>query len=136
MASSRNNVYGAMPRMNNGEREFGEYLDADTSGAVLWWHRKPWSVRVLLVDGRGFYPDFVVGIRHRPKVDHALLADTKYAFEMNKEMPKILAEHSGYGSVLILSKNPSKEWAIARMDAPNFRAVLGNRFRLADAPHY
>jgi hypothetical protein len=70
---------------------------------------KPWSIKVLLVDGRGFYPDFIVGIQSREKEANGLLADTKYAYETTKELPKILAEHASYGRVLILSKNQNRQ---------------------------
>ncbi|MFB3890487.1 MAG: DEAD/DEAH box helicase family protein [Phycisphaerae bacterium] len=138
---SARNVYRAVPPdLNSWEREFGELLDRDTTGTVLWWHRnpvsKPWSVRVLLVDGRGFFPDFLVGIRERKTEDGGLLADTKFAYDTNQEMPKILAEHASYGRVLILSKNQSHQWAIARIEDGSGRPLLGRTFSLSDAAAY
>jgi hypothetical protein len=135
------NVYSAMPPgLNSWEREFGDLLDSDVGGAVLWWHRnpvnKPWSVKVLLADGRGFYPDFIVGIQNRKTESNGLLADTKYAYDTNKELPKILAEHASYGRVLILSKNQNQQWAIARLEPTTGKAVLGKAFRLGEAVNY
>jgi len=138
---SDRNVYRAMPPGLNGwEREFGDLLDSDVGGAVLWWHRnpvnKPWSVKVLLADGRGFYPDFIVGIQNRKTESNGLLADTKYAYDTNRELPKILAEHTSYGRVLILSKNQNHQWAIAKLETTTGKAILGNAFRLAEAVNY
>jgi superfamily II DNA or RNA helicase len=141
LAVSARNVYGAMPpNLNTWETDFSNLLDSDISGGVLWWHRnpvnKPWSVKVLLVDGRGFYPDFIVGIHNRRTESNGLLADTKYAYETTKELPKILAEHASYGRVLILSKNQNRQWAIAHLEAATGRPVLGAAFKLADAAAY
>ena len=66
LSGSKLNVYGVMPpELNTWERQFGEYLDADDNGIVLWWHRnlpqKPWSINVLLESGRGFSPRFHCG---------------------------------------------------------------------------
>jgi hypothetical protein len=140
LPSSRHNVYQAVPPGLNGwEQEFGGMLDRDGTGTVLWWHRnpvnKPWSVKVLLVDGRGFFPDFIVGIQHRKTEANGLLADTKYAYDTNKELPKILAEHASYGRVLILSKNANRQWAVAHLEDTG-KAVLGGAFSLANAAAY
>jgi hypothetical protein len=91
---------------------------------------------VLLADGRGFFPDFIVGIKDRPKENGVLLADTKYAFELRKELPKILAEHATYGRVLLLHRSDDQCWSIVRFDPDSGQAMLGNQFRLADAAGY
>jgi len=67
LPTSKLNVYEVMPsRMNSWECEFSDYLDSDDTDTVQWWHRnpvnKPWSIKLLLADGRGFYPDFIIGI--------------------------------------------------------------------------
>jgi type III restriction enzyme len=141
LEQSRWNAYGVYPSsMNSWERGFTEYLDADDSGTVLWWHRNParkgWSINVLLESGRSFYPDFIVGIRQRPREDNGLLADTKYAYETTRELPKLLAEHASYGRVLILSKDSSAKWAIAELDSRTGAARLAGRFRIAEAATY
>ncbi|MGH7214209.1 MAG: DEAD/DEAH box helicase, partial [Tepidisphaeraceae bacterium] len=78
LMSAKLNVYGRYPVMGGWERAFAEHLDADDTGNVLWWHRnephKPWSINVLMDNGQGFFPDFIVGIRERPTEDHGLLA--------------------------------------------------------------
>ena len=53
--------------------------------------RQPWSVNVLMPDGRGFYPDFIIGIDGRKTEDRALLADPKLNFQRDDELPKVLA---------------------------------------------
>ncbi len=142
LPTSRFNVYGAMPeKMNSWEQDFTKYLDSDTSDTVLWWHRnevhKPWSIKVLLPSGAGFFPDFIIGINHRRKDDHGLLADTKYAYDRNVERPKIDAEHPAYGRALILARrNEDHRWSIARINKQNQMAELGEPFRFSDAPHY
>jgi hypothetical protein len=135
------NGYAIIPTsMNSWERAFADFLDRDGSGTVLWWHRnpslKPWSVRVLLADGRGFFPDFIVGIKDRPKEDGVLLTDTKYAFELHKELPKILAEHATYGRVLLLHRTGEHRWEVVRYQPETGRATLGDEFRFTDAPGY
>jgi type III restriction enzyme len=134
------NIYGAFPiDLNSWEREFAEYLDGDDTGAVLWWHRnpprKPWSINVLLESGRGFFPDFIVGIKERKRTDGGLLADTKYVIETAQEIPKLLAEHAAYGRVLILKKDASERWRIAGLDSYG-RAGLEGLFRIGEAARY
>jgi hypothetical protein len=132
------NVYGVLPPgMNNWERMFADFLESDMSGKLLWWHRnlphKEWSVRLLLTSGKGFFPDFVIGIRDRPKPNGALLVDTKYAFDTAREAPKILADHDEYGRVLIVHKTGEKRWAKVRFNESG-KPVLGDEFRVVDAP--
>jgi hypothetical protein len=139
LATSIKNVYGAYPAagMNRWEREFGQFLDGDDSGTVLWWHRnlprKPWSVNVLMESGSGFFPDFIVGIKDRKRADNAILSDTKYAWDTSAEFPKLLADHVTYGKVLILTKPPGQQgWHVVGVDASG-RAHVERRFRLAEA---
>jgi type III restriction enzyme len=136
LAASARNVYGCMPPgLNSWETEFGAYMDSDDTGSVLWWHRnpprKPWSINVLLEDGRGFYPDFLVGINGRRKEQNGLLADTKYAWDTGREIPKMLAEHASYGRVVILTKDLGR-WAIADVGRTG-RPTLVGPFRLFEA---
>lgn len=138
---SRLNVYGRIPpdMDSTWERAFAELLDGDASGVVNWWHRNPpkkdWSVRVVLEDGRGFYPDFVIGVNGRKRELGALLADPKLLFETADEQAKTHAEHPVYGRVLILTKQ-GPEWLTVRFDEKQRRAVAGSEFRLADAAGY
>lgn len=140
LTASPRNAYGVLPPGINGwEREFAEMLDRDPHNLVLWWHRnppdKPWAVNVLMPDGRGFYPDFVIGIDGRQTEDHALLADPKERFETRREAPKVLAEHRDYGRVLIVAKD-SGRWMTIGYDERSSKAIPAGEFRLADTPGY
>ena len=140
--ASKLNAYRVMPPgMNTWETQFGKYLDGDDSNVVLWWHRNParkgWSINVLLESGKGFFPDFIVGINQRPTQDGGLLADTKFHYDAHNEMPKILAEHASYGRVLIVSRaNENSHWQIARYDRDHNNASLGAPFQLISAKGY
>jgi type III restriction enzyme len=141
LAVSRLNVYRVMPPgLNSWEQPFAELLDRDTQKIVRWWHRnlphKPWSIQVVLDNGRGFFPDFVIGIEGRKTEDGGLLADPKFAFEITQEEPKTYAEHPVYGHVLIVSLQGGSQWMTVRYDEKRQKAVLDHEFRLADAAGY
>jgi superfamily II DNA or RNA helicase len=134
---SPRNVYAVIPPGLNGwEKEFAELLDRDPNQIVNWWHRnlpdKPWSVNVLMPNGKGFYPDFVIGIEGRKTEDSALLADPKERFETSQEAPKVLAEHRSYGRVLIVAKDGVR-WMTIGYDEKARKPVPAHEFRLADA---
>jgi superfamily II DNA or RNA helicase len=137
LAKSPRNVYGVMPAgLNTWEKPFAELLDRDSNNIVTWWHRneprQPWAVNVLMPDGRGFYPDFVIGIEGRKTEDGALLADPKLNFQREDEAPKVLAEHRIYGRVMILYLDGVR-WMTVGYDEKAKKPVLAREFRLADA---
>jgi hypothetical protein len=141
LPTSRLNVYRALPPgLNSWERDFAALLDADSANVVKWWHRnpprQPWSVQVVLANGHGFFPDFIVGVHGRKKELGALLADPKFAFEITQELPKSHAEHPVYGRVLVLNLQGGAQWMTVRFDEKLQRAVLDREFRLADAAGY
>jgi type III restriction enzyme len=138
LPASRHNVYKVMPSgLNSWEEAFADMLDRDTQDVVRWWHRnlpnKPWSVQVLLDNGRGFFPDFIIGIEGRKTEDGGLLADPKFAFEISQEESKSYAEHPAYGRVLILSRQGGGQWMTVRYDDKREKAIFEGEFRLADA---
>jgi len=138
LARSPRNVYGVMPTgLNSWEKKFAERLDGDPNGLVLWWHRnpphKPWSVNVLMPDGRGFYPDFVVGIRGRRTEQNALLADPKLNYQRDDEAPKVLAAHGTYGRVMILFLDDRERWMTVGYDHGAKKPIPEREFRLTDA---
>ncbi|MDI1313019.1 DUF4926 domain-containing protein, partial [Prosthecobacter sp.] len=140
LQQSPRNLYAVMPAgMNGWEREFAELLDHDPHKLVNWWHRnppdKPWSVNVLMPNGRGFYPDFIIGIAGRNTEDGALLADPKDRFETSREAPKVLAQHQAYGLVLILAKDGGR-WMTVGYDEKAKKPVFAREFRLPDAPAF
>ena len=123
--------------MNTWEVPFAEVLDRDVNNVVMWWHRnvphKPWSVNVLMPDGRGFYPDFIIGVSGRKREDHALLADPKLNYQRDDEAAKVLAEHRSYGRVMILFLEGGRRWWTVGYDHKAKKPVLAREFRLADA---
>lgn len=132
------NIYGVIPPgLNNWERPFADLLDRDANGIVKWWHRneprKPWSVNVLLPDGRGFYPDFVIGIEGRKTEDGILLADPKLNYQRDDEAPKTHVCHRVYGRVMILSREGGTRWMTVGYDEKANKPYLAREFRLSDA---
>ena len=137
LPTSPRNVYGVMPAgLNTWEQSFAELLDRDMNKIVKWWHRneprQPWSVNVLMPDGRGFYPDVVIGIEGRKTEDGGLLADPKLNFQRDDEAPKVLAEHRIYGHVMILSLDGVR-WMTVGYDAKAQKPIIAREFRLTDA---
>jgi hypothetical protein len=137
LETSARNVYNIIPGgLNSWETDLVRRLDTDNSGTILWWHRnpphKPWAVSVLLPNGRQFFPDFMVGVRHRPTPDHVLLTDPKYAFANDGEAPKANVRHPDYGRVLILHFENSRDWRVVQPSPDNGRPRLGDPFRFAD----
>jgi superfamily II DNA or RNA helicase len=137
LPSSNRNLYGIMPAdLNSWEQNFAQVLDHDPSGVVTWWHRnqphKPWAVNVLLPDGRGFFPDFLVGVKERKTQDGVLLAEPKFHFERRDEIPKANVAHASYGKVLVLHREGGVEWRVVQLDAKAERPILGDKLRIAD----
>ena len=134
---SSRNVYGVIPAgLNTWEQPFAELLDHDANNIVTWWHRneprQPWSVNVLMPDGRGFYPDFVIGIEGRKTEEGALLADPKLNYQRDDEAAKVLAEHRSYGRVMILFLDGVR-WMTVGNDEKARKPIIAREFRLADA---
>ncbi len=123
--------------MNEWENIFAQTLDRAPNNTVLWWHRneprKLWSVNVFMPDGRGFFPDFIIGINERKTEQHALLADPKFLFATGDEAQKVLAEHKAYGRVMILNRDATARWMIVTWDAKRAKPVAEIEFRFADA---
>ncbi|MDR2676124.1 MAG: DEAD/DEAH box helicase family protein [Opitutaceae bacterium] len=136
LATSPRNIYGVYPDgLNDWENRFAKALDNAPNETVLWWHRneprKPWAVNVLMPDGRGFYPDFIIGVRERKTEDHALLADPKFHFAEEGESAKVLARHQVYGRVMILSRDAVR-WMLVTWDAKREKPVAETEFRFSD----
>ena len=93
-----------------------------------------WSVNVLLPDGRGFFPDFVVGVEGRKTEDGILLAEPKLNFARAEEVPKTQAAHKIYGRVLVLhQQSGASDWMVVRYDERSGKPGLDRKFLLADA---
>lgn len=83
-------------------------------------------------DGRGFYPDFVIGVEGRKTEDNVLLADPKLNYQRDDEAPKVLAKHQVYGRVLILFRDGAR-WMTVGWDDKTHKPCIVNEFRLSNA---
>ena len=82
LPEARKAAYGVIPsRLTRPERSLAELLDTDESGTVLWWLRNventSWATRIILPNGKSFFPDFVVGVHGRRSEDHVGLIEVK-----------------------------------------------------------
>ncbi|HRZ05577.1 MAG TPA: DEAD/DEAH box helicase family protein [Candidatus Competibacteraceae bacterium] len=140
---SRLNVYGVMPPdLNEHERKFAEWLDADPSGTVLWWHRneprKPWSIGIVLPDGDRYFPDFAVGVNGRARGAGALLVETKGGHLLNSDetLEKSVATHKTYGPpVMIKRRDDGSFWIVRYIESRN-RVEEDQAFRVENMAQY
>lgn len=75
-------AHGIFPGdMNGPEAAFAEMVDKDDSGLILWWlrtpHNTPWASKLILPNGRSFFPDFAVGVRGRSTPQQVALVEIK-----------------------------------------------------------
>lgn len=138
---SMRNLYGVMPSgLNTWEQDLAEKLDNDLGGMVLWWHRnephKPWSVCVTRPNGKGYYPDFIIGVKGRKTPDGILLLETKGAIHSPDSQEKAQVEHKRYGRVLMLHWEDRKRWMTVRHDAQKDRNIIDAVFRLDALAEY
>jgi hypothetical protein len=75
-------AHGIFPSgMNGPEAGFAAFLDADDSGTILWWlrmvHNTPWAGKIILPNGRSFFPDFAIGVLGRNTRDRVALVEIK-----------------------------------------------------------
>lgn len=121
---SKRNIYGVFPAdLNNDERHFAELLDIDEN--VLWWHRNPsqqpssvglygWSL------GKGFFPDFIVGVKDRKVGNGIALVEVKGPQLQYFERAKASAHHKIYGLTFMVGYNrEKKDFVIFREEAGN-----------------
>lgn len=139
LPSSTLNAYGVIPLgINQWEKDFVDILDANHE-SINWWHRnpdrKPYSIQVVLDNGKHFYPDFIVSVKNRKTEDGGLLVDPKFLFETSAELPKTKARHPAYGNVLILTKTDAR-WMTVRYEPKHDKAVADTPFRISDMPGY
>lgn len=109
LPQTRRSAYGVFPsRMTTPERAVAELLDADEGGTVRWWLRNVentvWATRIILPNGRQFFPDFVVGVNGRRSEDGIALIEVKDdgvdgRLHSDVNLIKIRAQHSLYRDV-------------------------------------
>lgn len=110
---AKRNIYGIFPPdLNTDERRFAELLDIDDN--VLWWHRNPsqqpasialygWSL------GKGFFPDFVVGVKDRKVGNGIVLVEVKGPQLQYYERAKASARHKGYDLAFMVGYDKEKK---------------------------
>lgn len=115
--------YGVFPPdMNNDEIAFAKLLDADMSDSVEWWHRnersKPHSVGLVMPDGKGYFPDFMVKVKDRTKGHGILLIEVKGEYLINSlnTPDKAIASHKVYRKPLMVMKETSGRWMTLRFN--------------------
>ena len=119
--TSRLCVYDVFPPdLNKDELAFAQLLDADMSETVEWWNRnersKPYSVGLVMSDGKGYFPDFMVKVKGRSKGDGILLIEVKGEFLINSlnTPDKALASHKLYRKPLMVMHEDSGRWMTLR----------------------
>ena len=141
-ATARLGVYGVFPDLNNDELAFAQLLDADMSETVEWWHRnescKPYSVGLVMPDGRGYFPDFMVKVNGRSKGDGILLIEVKGEFLMNSgnTPDKALASHGLYRQPLMVMLEKSGRWMTLRFNEKTDKLEPNAVFRLDALAEY
>jgi type III restriction enzyme len=134
-------AYGVFPdRLNQEERSFAEFLDADTTGTVKWWLRNPenetWATRLVLPSGHRFFPDFVVGIAGRATPDSIALVEIKDdgvtgRLQSDNNIEKIRVQHRDYRNVFWTYRSDGT-WARAQYAEGLHRIVPKDRFDVAE----
>ena len=136
LVTSPLNLYGCRPAgMNSWESAFADWLDRQ-DGTVSWWLRNvgrptsenDWGVRIVLPDtGKGYYPDFVVCVNGRKKLDNIALAETKERIESSDSGAKSRSEHRDYGRALMLTYDATD----ARFIRVEYDPALGRNREIA-----
>lgn len=121
---AKKGAYGAfIGRFNKPERAFAEMLDNDDTGRIRWWLRNPenekWATRLILPNGKRFFPDFAVGIAGRKTRDGIALVEIKDDGETGRlhsdsNVLKIRSEHGDYKKVF---------WSFREADGVFLKAV-------------
>jgi type III restriction enzyme len=134
LESATKGVYAVFgPRMNDWEYRFAQQIDQDSTGTVLWWLRNvenaKWACRIVRPSGRFFYPDFLIGIAGRKKLDNVALAEVKERIESEDSIEKTRVEHKDYGSALMVTwDDDKKRWYIVDYNPAIERNTLVKQF--------
>jgi len=128
-------VFG--PRMNDWEDRFAQEIDDDSTGTVMWWIRNienaRWACRIVRPSGRAFFPDFLIGISGRKKLDNVALAEVKERIESEDSIEKTRVEHRDYGSALMVTWDEEKKrWYVVGYNAAVDKNQLSKPFEIDD----
>ena len=135
-------AYGIFPSdLNNEERAFAEFIDADPTGVVKWWLRNRentlWATRIMLPTGRRFFPDFVIGVTNRSTPDAIALVEIKDdgmtgRLQADANLMKIRVQHQEYKNVFWTYRADQGIWARVRYDDGLNRIVPQGAFKIAE----
>ncbi|MBY5841086.1 DEAD/DEAH box helicase family protein [Rhizobium leguminosarum] len=141
LLTSAKGAYGVFPeRLNNEERDFARFLDADTTGTVKWWLRNPenetWATRLILPSGHRFFPDFVVGVNGRATPDTIALIEIKDDGETgrlnsDRNVEKARVQHREYKNVFWTFRSDGT-WVRGRYAEGLHRIVEQDRFEIKE----
>jgi hypothetical protein len=141
--TARLGLYGVFPPdLNSHELGFAEQLDGDTSETVEWWHRnepsKRHSVGLVMPDGKGYFPDFIVKVKGRSKGGGVLLVEVKGEFLMNSSNTpdKAQASHGLYRQPLMVMLEKSGRWMTLRFNEKTDKLEPDAVFRLDALAEY
>jgi superfamily II DNA or RNA helicase len=141
--TSRLGVYDVFPPdLNKTELAFAQLLDADMSKTVEWWnrneHSKPHSVGLVMPDGKGYFPDFMVKVKGRSKGDGILLIEVKGEFLINSlnTPDKALASHKLYRKPLMVMHEDSGRWMTLRYNEKSDKLEPDAVFRVDALAEY
>jgi len=130
------------PDLNKDELAFTQLLDADMSETVEWWHRnepsKRHSVGLVMPDGRGYFPDFMVKVNGRSKGGGILMIEVKGEFLLNSgnTPDKALASHGLYRQPLMVMLEKSGRWMTLRFNENTDKLEPNAVFRLDALAEY
>jgi len=141
--TARLGVYGVFPSdLNSHELAFAQLLDGDMSETVGWWHRnepsKLHSVGLVMPDGKGYYPDFVVKVKGKSKGGGILLIEVKGEYLMNSgnTPDKAQASHGLYRQPLMVMLENSGRWMTLRFNEKTDKLEPDAVFRLDALAEY
>ena len=141
--TARFGAYGVFPPdLNSHELAFAQLLDADTSATVEWWHRnehcKPSSVGLVMPDGKGYFPDFIVEVKGRSKGAGILLIEVKGEHLLNSgnTPDKAQASHGLYRQPLMIMLEKSGRWMTLRFNEKTDKLEPDAVFRLDALAQY
>lgn len=142
-ATARLGVYGVFPpELNKDELAFAQLLDADMSETVDWWHRnepcKPHSVGLVMPDGKGYFPDFLVKVKGRNKGGGLLLIEVKGEHLINSlnTPDKCQSSHGLYRQPLMVMLEKTGRWMTLRFNERTDKLEPDAVFRLDALAEY
>jgi hypothetical protein len=133
-------AHGVFPSgMNRPEAGFAEFLDEDDSGTILWWlrmvHNTPWAGRIILPNGRSFFPDFAIGVRGRSTPDQVALVEIKDdgtdgRLHSDENSLKAQVQHQEYRKPFFAARGPDGQFERLEWNSGLRRIQSADRFQV------